>query len=162
MKKLIKMVALIRKTQMLLLIWPILMTSLISAPVWSDEEPAEEAVESTEGEAPGVFTRPIYVPIKPAFVVNYGGEGKLQYMKIEISIRVEDVSSANAARHHMPLLRDGLVKLFSRQTDADIDTPDGKERLRLTALKVIQDIIEEEDGEQGVINLFFSHFVVQK
>jgi len=95
-------------------------------------------------------------------VVNYGGEGKLQYMKIEISIRVEDVSSANAARHHMPLLRDGLVKLFSRQTDADIDTPDGKERLRLTALKVIQDIIEEEDGEQGVINLFFSHFVVQK
>jgi flagellar FliL protein len=54
------------------------------------------------------------------------------------------------------------VKLFSRQTDADIDTPDGKERLRLRALKTVQDMIMEEEGEQGVINLFFSHFVLQK
>jgi flagellar FliL protein len=147
------------KSRALLLIGSILLIALVPIPAWSEDEAAEE---STEGESPGVFMRPIYVPVKPAFVINYGGNGKLQYMKIEISLRVEDASSANAARHHMPLVRDALVKLFSRQTDADIDTPDGKERLRLRALKAVQDMIMEEDGEQGVINLFFSHFVVQK
>jgi flagellar FliL protein len=147
------------KSPWLLLILPLLLGVLAAAPVWSEEEVVEE---STEGDAPGVFMRPIYVPVKPAFVINYGGSGKLQYMKIEISLRVENVSAANAARHHMPLVRDALVKLFSRQTDADIDTPDGKEQLRLRALKAVQDMIMDEDGEQGVINLFFSHFVVQK
>jgi flagellar protein FliL len=148
-----------KKSRELLLIGSILLFALSPMSVWSEGEGVEE---STEGEAPGVFVRPIYVPVKPAFVINYGGSGKLQYMKIEISLRVGDASSANAARHHMPLVRDALVKLFSRQTDADIDTPDGKERLRLRALKTVQDMIMEEDGEQGVINLFFSHFVVQK
>jgi flagellar FliL protein len=147
------------KSRALLLIGSILLVVLFPMSVWSADEVVEE---STEGEAAGVFVRPIYVPVKPAFVINYGGSGKLQYMKIEISLRVENASSANAARHHMPLVRDALVKLFSRQTDADIDTPDGKERLRLRALKTVQDMIMEEEGEQGVINLFFSHFVVQK
>lgn len=132
-------------------------------PAWSaEEEPeAEASEESTEG-TPGVLIRPIYVPVKPAFVVNYGGEGKLQYMKVEISLRVADVSAANAVRHHMPLVRDSLVTLFSRQTNENIDMPDGRERLRLKALKSVQQVVEQEDGEQGVINLYFSHFVVQK
>ncbi|MGS2718590.1 flagellar basal body-associated FliL family protein [Eionea flava] len=132
-------------------------------PAWSaDDDAAEDATdESTEG-TPGVLVRPIYVPVKPAFVVNYGGEGKLQYMKVEISLRVADVSAANAVRHHMPLVRDSLVTLFSRQTNENIDMPDGRERLRLDALKIVQQVVEEEDGEQGVINLYFSHFVVQK
>lgn len=129
--------------------------------VFAAEESVVEETESTEGDQ-SVFAKPIYVPIKPAFVVNYGGEGKLQYLKIEVSLRMENVSASNAARHHMPLLRDYLVSLFSRQTNADIDTPDGKEALRQRALKGVQDVLVAEEGEQGVINLFFSHFIVQK
>jgi flagellar FliL protein len=128
--------------------------ALSTMPAWSADDPSEET--------PGAVVRPTYVPVKPAFVVNYGGDGKLRYMKVEISLRVENVSSANAVRHHMPLVRDSLVKLFSRQTDEDVDTPHGKENLRLKALKSVQDAVEQEEGDQGVINLYFSHFVVQK
>jgi flagellar FliL protein len=143
------------------LVMLMVLSGLLSMQAWSADEPPEEAEAATE-EMLEVVVRPTYVSVKPAFVVNYGGEGKLRYMKAEISLRVEDVSSANAVRHHMPLVRDSLVKLFSRQTDADIDTPNGKEELRLKALKSVQDAVEQEEGEQGVINLYFSHFVVQK
>lgn len=143
----------------------LLTLGLLSAiPAWSadEEATAEEGAEaSTEG-TPGVLVRPIYVPVKPAFVLNYGGEGKLQYMKVEISLRVKDVAAANAVRHHMPLVRDSLVTLFSRQTNEDVDAPDGRERLRLSALKRVQTVMEQEEGEQGVLNLYFSHFIVQK
>ena len=122
---------------------------------------AEEEAEGGE-EAPAVLERPIYVPVKPAFVVNYGGPGKLKYLKLEISLRVKDTNSSNAARHHMPLIRDYLVKIFSRQMDEDIDTQQGKERLRLAALEGIQNILMEEDGEQGITNLFFNNFVIQR
>jgi len=131
-------------------------------PAWSgDDAPEDTEVASTE-ETAGILARPTYVPVKPAFVVNYGGEGKLRYMRAEISLRVENVSFANAVRHHMPLVRDSLVSLFSRQTDEDVDTPIGKERLRLNALKSVQEVIEKEEGKQGILNLYFSHFVVQK
>ncbi len=139
-----------------------LLISIAIMPAYgADEEPKEDE-GGENGESPALFERPIYVPIKPAFVVNYGGEGKLRYMKVEISLRVEDTHASHGVRHHMPLLRDHLVSLFSRQTDDDIATQDGKERLRAAALEGVQKVLMDEDGEQGVKDLFFSHFVVQK
>ncbi len=123
---------------------------------------AAEEEAAAEGDAPAVLERPIYVPVKPAFVVNYGGPGKLKYLKLEISLRVADTSASNAARHHMPLIRDYLVRLFSRQLDEDIETQESKERLRLSALEGVQQVLMDEDGEQGVTNLFFSNFVIQR
>jgi len=122
----------------------------------ADEEAA------AEDDAPAVLERPIYVPVKPAFIVNYGGPGKLKYLKLEISLRVADTSASNAARHHMPLIRDYLVRLFSRQFDEDIETQESKERLRLSALEGVQQVIMDEDGEQGITNLFFNNFVIQR
>lgn len=115
-----------------------------------------------EAEEPAIFAKPLYIPIKPALVVNYGGQGKLKYVKVEVSVRVKDTAASNALRHHLPLIRDYLVRLFSRQTDEDVDTSAGKERLRIKALQGIKALLLEEDGEEGVVDLFFVHFVVQR
>lgn len=120
------------------------------------------SVTATEEAPTEGLNLPVYVPVKPAFVVNYGGPGKLQYLKVEVSLRVEDTNASNAARHHMPLIRDYLVKKLSRQTNEDLETPEGKERLRVAALEGIQNILMEEDGAQGITNLFFNSFVMQR
>ena len=114
------------------------------------------------GDAEAVGGSNIYVPIKPAFVVNYGGPGKLQYLKLEISLRVADTPASNAVRHHMPLIRDFLVREFSRLQDSDIDTQQGKEAVRQSALAGIRALIEKEDGEEGLTDLFFNNFVIQR
>lgn len=105
---------------------------------------------------------PTYIPLAPAFVVNYGGVGRLKYLKAEISVRVDDSTSANAVRHHMPLIRNSLVMLFSRQTEEDVKTQEGKERLRLAALAEINTLIAAEDGESAVVDLFFNNLIIQQ
>ncbi len=124
------------------------------SPAYAQEE-AEEAAGQDRG-------RPIYIPLKPPFVVNYGGKGRLRYLRAELSVRVGNISAANSIRHHMPFIRNNLVLLFSRQKEEDIDTQEGKEMLRLAALEEIRSIVEAEDGGEGIIDLYFNNFVIQK
>lgn len=129
---------------------------LLSMPLCAEDEP----VEGEEGAAP--VATAIYIPFKPAFVVNYGGQGRLKYLKAEVSVRVQDTPSAEVVRHHMPLLRNSLVLLFSNQTDADLATQEGKEILRQSALERVNTLLEAEEGESGVVDLFFSNLIIQK
>ena len=103
----------------------------------------------------------IYIPLQPAFVVNYGGTGRLRYLKAEISVRVTDSEAANAVRHHMPLIRNNLVMLFSSQSEELINSQDGREQLRQNALGVIREVVMQEDGMEGVIDVYFNTFIVQ-
>jgi flagellar FliL protein len=105
----------------------------------------------------------IYVPVIPAFVVNYGGQGKLKYIKLEVSLRVKDTPSSNSVRHHMPLIRDYLVQQFSRLNDVDIDTQQGKELVRVNAFEGVKALLSEEEGDAvEITGFYFNNFVVQR
>ena len=136
----------------------VLLLAFLSHGVYGQDEAEGEGGEG----GPAVLERPIYVPIKPAFVVNYGGKGKLKYMKLEVSLKVKDTVSSNAVRHHMPLIRDYLVRSFSRLQDEDVDSQQGKEQVRLEALEGVKQLLTEEEGEQGVTGLYFNNFVIQR
>ena len=132
----------------------------------------EEAVEGSDpvaeeaggAEDPGAATPPgaaIYLPLKPAFVVNYGGAGRLKYFKTELSVRVASTDVANSVRLHLPYIRNNLVMLFSRQMEENLDSQQGKELLRQQALEEIRKVLKEEDGIDGVIDVYFNTFLVQ-
>ncbi len=78
-----------------------------------------------------------YIPIKPHLVVNYGGTGKVKYIKAELSLRTEDMHSAQEVSHHMPLIRDTLIMLISSVTEDQMAGAEGKEKMRLEALEKI-------------------------
>ena len=106
---------------------------------------------------------PFYVPLQPPFVLNYGGQGRLKYLRTEISVRVDSIHVANSIRHHLPYIRNNLVLLFSRQSEETVNSLDGRERLRKQALEEIKSILRaEEKTKKGVEDLFFTNFVVQK
>lgn len=134
---------------------------LVGLSPWLYAADDDEQEEESGGE-PAVLERPIYIPVKPAFVVNYGGPGKLKYIKLEISLRAKDTVSSNAIRHHMPLIRDYLVREFSKLSDIDVDTQQGKEAVRVAALEGVKELLKEEDGDEGVTGLYFNNFVVQR
>jgi flagellar FliL protein len=120
----------------------------------------EEGAHAEDGAA--VNTGAIYVPLKPAFIVNYGGPGRLKYIKADISVRLQDSATANSVRHHMPYIRNNLVLLFSAQTDESIASQDGKEALRREALEEVRNVLLQEDQQEGVIDLYFNAFLIQK
>ncbi len=104
----------------------------------------------------------IYIPLKPPFVVNYGGAGRLKFIKADLTVRLEDADAANALRHHMPYVRNNIVLLLSAQTDESISSQEGKEALRQEALREVRGILRSEEGRDGVVDLYFTGFVIQK
>ncbi len=128
-----------------------------------------------------------YLSIKPPLIVNYGGIGKIKFIKVEISMRVENIGNAVEVKHHMPLIRDTLIMFLSGITDEQLSNGDGKELMRQQALTKINEVIELQinaghseagsksaelgKGEQTknnrakpepVSDLFFDNLVVQK
>jgi ribosomal protein L12E/L44/L45/RPP1/RPP2 len=83
-----------------------------------------------------------YIPIKPHLVVNYGGSGKVKYIKAELSLRTEDIHSAQEVSHHMPLIRDTLIMLISSVTDEQMASAEGKEKMRVEALAKINVVLQ--------------------
>lgn len=119
------------------------------------------AVGQEDGEV-AATPQPIYLPIKPAFVVNYGGEGRLRYIKAELTVRLTTSAAASGVRHHLPYIRNNLVRLFAGQTDETIESQEGKEALRTEALKEIQKIVMDEEGVDGVEEVLFTSLIIQK
>lgn len=129
-----------------------------------------------------------YLSIKPPLIVNYGGIGKIKFIKVEISMRVENSPNAIEVAHHMPLIRDTLIMFLSGMTDEQISSGEGKELMRQQALAKINEVIalqvsaghqtgekkvEEAKDElaktkrsankpEPVSDLFFDNLVVQK
>lgn len=118
------------------------------------------AVAQDQGEA--APPQAIYLPIKPAFIVNYGGEGRLRYIKAEVTARLANTEAASAVRHHLPYIRNNLVRLFASQTDETIESQEAKEALRAEALKEIQKVIMDEEGIGGVEDVLFTSLIIQK
>lgn len=103
-----------------------------------------------------------YIPLDPPFVVNYGGAGKIKFLKAELSVRADDPATANAVRHHMPLIRNGLILLLSSQTDDTIHTLEGKEALREAALIEVNRLLAQEAGPKVAIrDVLFNNLVMQ-
>jgi len=132
----------------------LLMATMMSQATLAQDEETEAAAES-EGSQ--------YIDLKPAFIANYGGVGRLRYLKAEIALRVGGGAKGPAGiRHHMPQIRHSLVMLMSRQTEEDISTMEGKEMLRQNALTVVREVLMKEDGEEYIQDLLFKSFIVQR
>lgn len=132
--------------------WPALALAFLTLG-WAFGAMAQE--EGAEGQ--------IYVPLSQPLVVNYGGPGRLKYLRAEISIRVEDGSDAAVIRHHMPLIRHKMVMLFSRQGEETVNTQAGREQLRQMALSETNEALAQEEGREGIAtDLVFRNFVVQR
>lgn len=104
----------------------------------------------------------IYLPLKPSFIVNYGGIGRLRYIKADLTARLSTQEAAEAVRHHLPYVRNNINRLFASQTDETIESQEGKEALRQEALREIQALIMEEEEIEGVEDLYFNSLIIQR
>jgi flagellar FliL protein len=130
--------------------------TLIANHSFAEEDAAEEESVEEGGEAPPPPA--IYIPLKPQFVVNYGGPGKNRFLKAGVTLRLGNSSAANSVRHHMPYIRNQLVFIFAAQTDESLESQDGREAMRQTALGEIRQLLEMEDGlaPDDIVDVLFN------
>jgi len=122
--------------------------------------PVTQSGEHGKGEkaaAPGA----IYYNLYPPFVVSFKGEKRIRFLKVDITLRLQSDGAQEQVSHQMPRVRNDLIMLLSSQPEASLLSRAGKEKVRQDALKMIQDIVKKEEGDQGIIDLLFMNFVVQ-
>jgi len=126
-----------------------------------EEGDGEEDGEGSDEEGGGEAQPAVYLPIDPAFVVNFASQGKARFLQITVEVMTRDVTVPDKVTLHMPVIRNNLMLLFSSQTYDTVSTLEGKESLREEALEVVQQILEEETGDAGVEAVYFTSFVMQ-
>jgi flagellar FliL protein len=108
-----------------------------------------------------VIAPAMYIPLDPAFVVNFAEGSKARFLQVTVEVMTRNPQVEEHIRTHMPVIRNNLVLLFSSQTYEGVSTLEGKEVLREEALTVIQKILEEETGDPGIEAVYFTSFVMQ-
>ena len=105
---------------------------------------------------------PLYHNLFPALIGNLADPGnRLKFFKADVSLRVNGTEAEEKIKQHEPLIRHQMVMLFSAQTSETINAPDGRENLRLEALKKVQDAINGEEGKPIVEDLLFNNLIIQ-
>ncbi|EGG98163.1 ABC transporter2C ATP-binding protein [gamma proteobacterium IMCC2047] len=139
------------KVLWLFLLAPLLAFSTVSYA--EDEDADAESLEDVR-----------YLDIKPAVVTNYGGVGRMSYIKAEVSLQVGSQEDFQKVFHHFPSLRHSLVMLLGQQTDATIAAGAPREALRQQVLAQMRAIMEEEEegGADMIDDVLFSAFFVQR
>ncbi|NOZ52291.1 MAG: flagellar protein [Gammaproteobacteria bacterium] len=103
----------------------------------------------------------IYIPMNPAFVVNFAAGSKARFLQITLELMTRSVETEQSVAAHLPVIRNNLLLLFSSQTYESVSTQEGKEALREEALSSVQEILESETGDPGIEAIYFTSFVMQ-
>ncbi|NVK42376.1 MAG: flagellar basal body-associated FliL family protein [Oceanospirillaceae bacterium] len=101
-----------------------------------------------------------YIELKP-FVANFSSEGPLRFVKCEISIQVSSPDAHHAVNYHLPQIRNDIVFLLSAQSEEALASVEAQQALSRKALKNVQDILQAEEGEAFINDLFFTSLVIQ-
>lgn len=116
-----------------------------------------------EGEAAGPAT--MYYDIDPAFVLNYGNgtNGRLKFMRVELTLRLSTSGSViGDVNLHMPAIRHAVIMHLSKQSSERINDATQRDTLRQELLLEVQAVLAAAGTTDGVEDLLFNAFIVQR
>lgn len=103
----------------------------------------------------------LYLPLDPAFVVNFRDDESLRYLQVAVTLMSHDQAAIDAAKGAEPVIRDALVSLFSSQEYSIIGNAAGRQKLQAQALEAVRKIVQARLGKPGIDALYFTSFVMQ-
>lgn len=96
-----------------------------------------------------------------AFVVNLADNDGRSYLRIGIDLGVESETPREKTEQRsetVPVMRDSVISMLSTLKADDLMTPEGKKKLKLDLIKVLNDRLPE----LKVREIYFSEFMVQR
>ncbi len=115
------------------------------------------ATEEPEAEPP----EPLHQAVIPfeSFVVNLADSGGSRFLRVSLSLVVDDEESAEALEDPVTKIRvrSAILELLAQQSAAPLITPEGKTALKLS----IAEQSRKAAPKVQVSNVFFSEFIVQ-
>lgn len=125
------------------------------------------AVPHGQSGAAPVSATPLYYALPQEIMVNVMDQsGRQRFLQVGVSMMTHDPATLDQIKKHAPMIQDRLVMLFSAQSYGALRSPEGKEMLRVEALKTVRQLLSQDpagfNGQRGgVEDLFFTSFVMQ-
>lgn len=124
----------------------------------SDEQANSDEAEETEEVAK---VTPYFYKFLPPFVVNLPTKGRVKFLQIEVEVMATEKEVLSDVESLAPLIKNDLLQLFSNQKFEDMMKPQKREELRAQALKVVNDVLKENTGNNDVKQVLFTSFIAQ-
>ena len=115
--------------------------------------------EAKEVDMAEILGKSAVVPLEP-FVVNLADSDTARYLRVKISLMVDDKSKLKEIEENQALqlkVRDVILQTLTRKTSQDLMNDDGKKKLR----KEIQDEVGPFFKEPKLNDVMFTEFVIQ-
>ena len=146
--------------------WPLLVAVVVilggavGGYFWYAQHAAQAAAKAKGAEA-RVTKAELYLPLEPAFVVNFRDDESLRYLQVGITLMAHDEAAINTAKAADPVIRDAMVSLLSSQDYSIISNAAGRQKLQAQALAAVQKVVAARLGRPGIDALYFTSFVMQ-
>lgn len=133
------------------------LTSNLSA----DKEATNEKTKDGKKTAPKVVKTPIYFKFEAPFVVNFISPSNMRFLQIEMQVMTYEQEVIPVIEQAMPVIRNNLILLLSDLASDELNTHEGKLKVRVAVLAEIQKVIQERLGKPGVEEVYFTSLVMQ-
>ena len=124
------------------------------------EVKAEEHAEAGHGEN-AAHKEAVYLALDEKFLANYNSGGRPHYLQLSLALMAYDEAALEAAKTHMPLLRNRVVMILSGEVFEQLQTDEGRVQLQQKLLAAMQEILQKETGKPQIEKIFFTAFVLQ-
>ncbi len=99
---------------------------------------------------------------KPSFVATLkSADGKRHFLRAFVEAKSREQDVVDALTLHMPLVVSRLNVLFSSQSFEELQSIQGKEKLRQDSTQLVQELLQEKIGKPGIEKILFTDFVMQ-
>ncbi|GLR63916.1 flagellar basal body-associated FliL family protein [Marinospirillum insulare] len=126
-----------------------------------DREPSEDGEQSTSAtqDKPTKSTSFYYSFEEPFVAPMVSSDRRQRFMQTSLAIKTESADIALAVEKHMPLLKNNLNRLFTKQDYQTMQTPEGKLQLQMSAYEVVQEVMDRENMK--IDEVLITDFVMQ-
>ncbi len=126
-----------------------------------DEKPAAEGESEHATEEKAEAKEVHYLELGKEFVVNLEDNSKVNFMQVEIQVMANTTEPLTLIEQHMPVIRNKLMLILSSQKYEEVNTQEGKQKLRESIKQAIQEVLHEASPEANIEAVYFTSLIMQ-
>ena len=123
----------------------------------SSEPQESEQTQQLLAESNKIF----YVSIPSPIVLKVVSKPKGHIMQLRLSLMVRGEENKKLAEHHLPAILSAISSSLYDLDFAEVQTPEGKEKIKETALKSVQSKLKQLENKPVVEKVLYDGFIIQ-
>ena len=125
-----------------------------------DEGGGEAQSEQAQAEAKAAKMA-MYVVLPRPFVFNVAAKPRYRLVQIKVALMVRGTANEALAKLHTPLVEGAMFRVFAASTTQQLETVDGRNKLRRDALAAVRQALHEVTQQDVVEQVLFTGLVMQ-